>query len=225
MKKELLKLTDVHKTYHVGEVDVHALRGVDLKVKQGEFLAILGESGSGKSTLLNSVGCLDVPTKGKIHLVDKDIQSLDESNLAQIRGRKIGFVFQNYNLIPTLTALENVMLPMVFQHVEETKRKARAAELLNLVGLGDRMNHTPHQLSGGQQQRVAIARALSNDPEIILADEPTGNLDSETELDIIKLLANLHDKRKKTIIMITHNQKLAKYAERIIKLRDGRISK
>tara|TARA_Y100000034_G_scaffold133412_1_gene198808 strand:+ start:2094 stop:2768 length:675 start_codon:yes stop_codon:yes gene_type:complete len=223
--RNLLTLENVHKTYHVGEVDVHALRGVDLKVRQGEFLAILGESGSGKSTMLNSIGCLDVPSKGKIHLANKNIQSLDESNLAQIRGRKIGFVFQNYNLIPSLTALENVTLPMIFQNVEESKRKARATELLNLVGLGHRMSHTPMKLSGGEQQRVAIARALSNDPEIILADEPTGNLDSETELDIINLLVKLHEKRKKTIIMITHNRKIAKYAERIINLKDGKISK
>lgn len=221
--KNLLTLDNVHKTYHVGEVDVHALRGINLKVRQGEFLAILGESGSGKSTLLNSVGCLDVPTKGKIYLANKDIQLLDESELAQIRGRKIGFVFQNYNLIPSLTALENVMLPMIFQNVEEYKRKSRAIELLNLVGLGHRMNHTPLKLSGGEQQRVAIARALANDPEIILADEPTGNLDSETEKDIIRLLVDLHEKRKKTIIMITHNQKLARYAERIIRLKDGKI--
>jgi len=223
--KNLLTLDNVHKTYHVGEVDVHALRGVDLKVRQGEFLAILGESGSGKSTLLNSVGCLDIPTKGKIHLVNKDIQSLEESELAQIRGQKIGFVFQNYNLIPSLTALENVTLPMIFQNVEESKRKARATELLNLVGLGHRMDHTPLKMSGGEQQRVAIARALSNDPDIILADEPTGNLDSETELDVINLLVKLHEKRKKTIIMITHNQKLAKYAERIIYLKDGKIKR
>ena len=223
--KNLLTLDNVHKTYHVGEVDVHALRGIDLNVRQGEFLAILGESGSGKSTLLSSIGCLDVPTKGKIHLGDKDIQLLDESDLAQIRGQKIGFVFQSYNLIPSLTALENVMLPMIFQQVEESKRKSRATELLNLVGLGHRMDHTPVKLSGGEQQRVAIARALSNDPEIILADEPTGNLDSETELDIINLLVKLHDKRKKTIIMITHNKKLAKYAERIINLKDGKISR
>jgi len=223
--KSLLKLENVHKTYRVGEIDVHALRGIDLRVREGEFLAILGESGSGKSTLLNSIGCLDVPSQGRIHLVNKDIQSLEESDLAQIRGRKIGFVFQNYNLIQSLTALENVMLPMIFQGVEESKRKSRAVELLNLVGLGDRTNHTPGELSGGQQQRVAIARALSNDPDIILADEPTGNLDSNTEQDIIKLLVALHRKRKKTIIMITHNQNLAKYAERIIKLKDGRISK
>jgi putative ABC transport system ATP-binding protein len=225
MKRILLTLSDVHKMYRVGEVGVHALRGVDLVVKEGEFIAILGKSGSGKSTLLNSVGCLDVPTKGKIHLGDSNIESLHESDLAQIRGKKIGFIFQNFNLIPSLTALENVMLPMIFQNVPESERKTRAIELLNLVGLGDRMDHTPGQISGGQQQRVAIARALANDPEIILADEPTGNLDSKTEETIMKLLSDLHKKERKTIIMITHNNNLAKYAERVINLIDGKISR
>lgn len=223
MKKILLSLDDVHKTYHVGEVDVHALRGITLKVCEGEFLAILGKSGSGKSTMLNSIGCLDIPTKGKIHLGNSNIESLHESDLAQIRGKKIGFIFQNFNLILSLSALENVMLPMMFQGIEEDKRKIRAIELLNLVGLGDRMDHTPGQLSGGQQQRVAIARALSNNPEIILADEPTGNLDSKTEEIIMKLLSDLNRKEKKTVIMITHNEKLAKYAERVINLVDGKI--
>ena len=221
--KDVLQLENVHKTYRVGEVDVHALRGVDLKVQEGEFLAILGKSGSGKSTLLNSVGCLDKPSKGRILLEGKDIENLEESDLAQIRGKKIGFIFQNFNLISSLTALENVMLPMIFQRIDENERKIRAIELLNLVDLGDRLDHTPNQLSGGQQQRVAIARALSNNPKIILADEPTGNLDSKTEEVIMKILTKLHRIEKKTIIMITHNNKLARHAQRIINLIDGRI--
>jgi len=225
MKKILLNLDNVHKIYHVGEVDVRALNGVNLKIMEGEFVAILGKSGSGKSTLLNQVGCLDVPTKGTIHLDEFDIQELSESDLAQIRGRKIGFIFQNFNLIQSLTALENVMLPMSFQGVDEEKRIKRGTELLNLVGLGDRIHHTPGQLSGGQQQRVAIARALANDPEVILADEPTGNLDTKTEVEIIKLLSDLHKKSKKTVIMITHNQELTKFADRVVKLEDGMIAK
>jgi len=221
--KTVLELQDVHKIYRVGEIDVPALRGVDLTVREGEFLAILGKSGSGKSTLLNSVGCLDKPTKGRILLEGKDIESLKESDLAQIRGKKIGFIFQNFNLIRSLSALENVMLPMVFQRADEDDRRTRATELLNLVGLGHRMNHPPTKLSGGEQQRVAIARSLSNDPKIILADEPTGNLDSKTEEEIISILSGLHEKEGKTIIMITHNQKLAQYAQRVIHLVDGRI--
>lgn len=225
MKKILLNLDNVHKVYHVGEVDVRALNGVNLKIKEGEFVAILGKSGSGKSTLLNQVGCLDIPTKGKIHLDEFDIQELSESDLAQVRGRKIGFIFQNFNLIQSLTALENVMLPMAFQGISEEKRIKRGNELLSLVGLGDRVHHTPGQLSGGQQQRVAIARALANDPEIILADEPTGNLDTKTELEIVKLLSALHKKSKKTVIMITHNPELTKFADRVVKLTDGVIAK
>ena len=221
--KTVLELQDVHKIYRVGEIDVPALRGVDLTVREGEFLAILGKSGSGKSTLLNSVGCLDKPTKGRILLEGKDIESLKESDLAQIRGKKIGFIFQNFNLIRSLSALENVMLPMVFQRADEDDRRTRATELLNLVGLGHRMNHPPTKLSGGEQQRVAIARSLSNGPKIILADEPTGNLDSKTEEEIISILSGLHEKEGKTIIMITHNQKLAQYAQRVIHLVDGRI--
>jgi len=223
--KILLNLDNVQKIYRVGEVDVHALRGVNLNIREGEFVAIVGKSGSGKSTLLNQIGCLDIPSKGKIHLDEFDIQELSESDLAQIRGRKIGFVFQSFNLIPSLTALENVMLPMTFQGVPEEKRIKRAIELLDLVGLKERMDHRPSQLSGGQQQRVAIARALANDPEIILADEPTGNLDSKTEMDIINLLSNLHKKYQKTVIMITHNKSLAKYAGRIVRLEDGVIAK
>ena len=218
----LIHLRNVSKIYKVGEVEVQALKHINLEIKKGEFIAILGKSGSGKSTMLNSVGCLDTPTKGSIHLDEFDIEELHESELATIRGKKIGFIFQAFNLIPSLTALENVMLPMVFQGLEKDKRLKRAAELLALVGLKERIKHRPSQLSGGQQQRVAIARALANDPEVILADEPTGNLDSNTEKDIIELLKKLN-KEGKTVIMITHNQKLAQIAKRIVYLKDGEI--
>lgn len=221
----LIELKKVEKIYHVGDVEVKALRGVNLKIKKGEFLAILGPSGSGKSTLLNSIGCLDVPTRGTIHLGEFDIEKLGESELAQIRGKKIGFVFQSFNLIPSLTALENVALPMIFQRTQKEERLKKAKEFLNLVGLGDRINHKPNELSGGQMQRVAIARALSNDPEVILADEPTGNLDSNTEKEIMELLAELHKKYKRTVVMITHNTNLARYAQRTVRLKDGIIER
>src|SRR3989338_1647014 len=177
-EKYILELIDVWKIYRMGKIDINALRGVNLKVKLGEFLAVMGPSGSGKSTLMNMIGCLDVPSKGSIYLDGHDISKLYESDLAQLRGRKIGFVFQQFNLIPTLTAVENVMLPMMFQHVQRENRFKKAQELLSHVGLQERSNHLPKELSGGQQQRVAIARALANTPDVILADEPTGNLDS-----------------------------------------------
>lgn len=205
----------------MGEVDVPALRGLDIDIKEGEFITILGKSGSGKSTSLNMVGCLDIPTKGTVYLDGQDISKLDESELARIRGKKIGFVFQTFNLIPSLNAIENVMLPMLFQGVSEDVRRKRASELLNLVGLGSRMLHKQSELSGGERQRVAIARALINDPEIILADEPTGNLDSKTGMEIMNIFKNLH-KQKKTIVMITHDKYLASYAKRIVHLKDGR---
>jgi len=221
----VIQLEKVERIYKVGEIEVPALRGVNLKIKKGEFLAILGPSGSGKSTLLNAVGALDVPTHGRILLDNQDIERFSESHLAQIRGKKIGFIFQAFNLIPSLTALENVELPMTFQNVSNNKREKRAKELLTLVGLQDRMHHLPSQLSGGQQQRVAIARALSNDPEVILADEPTGNLDSKTGEDVLNFLKKLNKKEKKTIIMITHDTKSAKHADRIVYLTDGVIKK
>ena len=219
--RSLIKLDDVWKVYKMGEVDVPALRGLDIDIKEGEFVTILGKSGSGKSTSLNMVGCLDIPTKGTVYLDGQDISKLDESELARIRGKKIGFVFQTFNLIPSLNALENVMLPMLFQGVPEEVRKKRASELLNLVGLGSRMMHKQSELSGGERQRVAIARALINDPEIILADEPTGNLDSKTGMEIMDIFKNLH-KQKKTVVMITHDKYLASYAKRIVHLKDGR---
>jgi len=209
----------------MGKVEVNALQGLNLDVKEGEFVAIMGPSGSGKSTAVNMIGCLDVPTKGKIMLEQHDISKLSESELAQIRGRKIGFIFQQFNLIPTLTALENVMLPMIFQGINEKERVKKATELLELVDLGDRIHHKPTELSGGQQQRVAIARALANNPEVIIADEPTGNLDSRTGTNVLDFLQKLHKKESKTIVMVTHDSNLAKIAERTEFLKDGVIVK
>jgi putative ABC transport system ATP-binding protein len=216
----IIHLEDVWKIYRVGDVDVAALRGITLSIKLGEFVAITGPSGSGKSTMMNMVGALDLPTKGAIYLDGKDISRLRESDLAEIRGKKIGFVFQQFNLIPSMTALENVMLPLEFQDRADAREKAIHA--LELVGLKDRMNHKPKELSGGQQQRVAIARALANDPEVILADEPTGNLDTKTGKEIMTLLERLHEEGR-TIILITHDLYLANFGERIIKLADGKI--
>jgi len=209
----------------MGDVEVAALRGLDLKVEQGEFLAIQGPSGSGKSTAMNMIGCLDVPTRGRIYLEGKDISKMTESNLAQIRGKKIGFVFQKFNLINTLTAAENVTLPMVFQSVGPEERRKRAKELLGLMELGDRIDHKPNELSGGQQQRVAIARALANNPEVILADEPTGNLDSKTGDNVLGFLKKLHKREKKTIVLVTHDRHMAKHADRVERLLDGKIIK
>ncbi len=221
----IIRLKDVWKIYQMGEVEVHALRGIDLVIKKGEFLAIAGPSGSGKSTMMNLVGCLDLPTKGHIFLDGEDIARMSESRLATIRGKKIGFVFQQFNLIPTMTALENVMLPLDFQDADGYAAQSRAAELLELVGLGDRMHHLPSQLSGGQMQRVAIARSLAVDPEIILADEPTGNLDSKTGQFIMDLLSKIHRKEGKTIIIVTHDLNLVKYARQIVHLKDGKVDK
>lgn len=222
IKKSIIKLENVWKVYEMGHVKVNALQGLDLDVKEGEFLAIMGPSGSGKSTAVNMIGCLDVPTKGKIWLDGHDISKLSESELAQIRGRKIGFIFQQFNLIPTLTALENVMLPMIFQGIGENERAERAAKLLELVELGDRVHHKPSELSGGQQQRAAIARALANNPEVVIADEPTGNLDSRSGANVLDFLEKLHSKERKTIIMVTHDSNLAGVAERTEFLKDGK---
>ncbi len=220
-----LALTHVWKTYLMGQTEVHALKDVSLTVHQGEFLAIQGPSGSGKSTLMSLIGCLDIPTHGTISLDDVDIATLPESALAQIRGKKIGFIFQKFNLLTNLTALQNVELPMVFQSVPPQIRKTRAMHLLREMGLSDRVHHKPTELSGGQQQRVAITRALATDPEIILADEPTGNLDSATGKQIMHVLQHLHSNQKKTIILVTHDDSLARYAQRIIFLHDGTIAK
>lgn len=219
----IIELKNVWKTYTMGEVNVHALRGLNLEVKKGEFLAVMGPSGSGKSTFMNMVGCLDIPTKGSIYLDGRDISLMSESDLAQIRGRKIGFIFQKFNLLNTMTARENVMLPLTFQGLSADKREEISMKYLELVGLQDRMNHTPNELSGGQQQRVAIARALANTPEVILADEPTGNLDSHSGKSVLDFLRKLHEEKGTTIIMVTHDEKIARQADRIAFLKDGMI--
>jgi putative ABC transport system ATP-binding protein len=223
--KTIIRLKDVWKTYFMGKVSLDVLRGINLDIYRGEFVAILGPSGSGKSTLMNQVGLLDVPSKGKITIDEVDISTLEESDLAQLRGKKIGFVFQQFNLIPALTALENVILPTIFQNLNPEVRDRRAKELLALVGLADRMTHRPNELSGGHQQRVAIARALVNNPEIILADEPTGNLDTKSGEQVMELLMELHHKEHKTIILVTHDIEKAKHAERIIYLKDGEVER
>ena len=224
-KKPIIRIKDVWKIYKMGDVEVNALRGLNLEIFPGEFIAIQGPSGSGKSTAMNMVGCLDTPTKGHIYLEGRDISKLQESDLAQLRGKKIGFIFQQFNLINTLTALENVMLPMAFQDVDKEKRRKSAIEILNFLGLGERMDHRPTELSGGQQQRVAIARSLANDPDIILADEPTGNLDSKTGRYIMNFLIKLNKEKNKTVIMVTHDDHLSKYAKKVYFLKDGAIIK
>ena len=225
MKEAIIKLDNVWKTYEMGEVKVNALQGVNLEIKKGEFVAIMGPSGSGKSTAVNMVGSLDIPTKGKVYLEGHDISKLSESKLAQLRGRKIGFIFQQFNLINTLTALENVALPMVFQDTPREERIKKATRILEKIGLGDRMGHRPTELSGGQQQRVAIARALANEPDVILADEPTGNLDSTTGETVMGFLEELNKKDGKTIVMVTHDLNIAHHAHRIEFLKDGQIFK
>jgi len=221
----VIELRDVWKTYTMGENQVHALRGISITVKEGEFVAIMGPSGSGKSTAMNMIGCLDIPTKGAVYLSGKDISHLSESDLAQIRGRKIGFIFQKFNLINTLTARENIMLPMIFQGIAEDERYRRADTLLALVDLADRADHRPNELSGGQQQRVAIARSLAVEPEVILADEPTGNLDSRTGASVMDFLKKLHKEKGTTIVMVTHDEHVAKNAQRIAVLKDGQFLK
>ncbi len=224
MSKTIVELDNVTKTYDLGKVKVKALRGINLKVKQGEFLIIMGASGSGKSTCMNMIGCLDVPTSGRVLLDGINISTLSESKLALIRGRKIGFVFQQFNLIPSMTALENVELPMIFQGVDKRTRRERATKLLNQVGLGRRLEHKPNELSGGERQRVAIARALANNPSLILADEPTGNLDSKAGREVMKILTDLH-KEGKTVVMVTHDPSLINYADRIVHIKDGILIK
>lgn len=219
---EVLKLEDVYKTYSLGGENIAAINGLSLSIEKGDFLAIIGPSGSGKSTAMNLVGCLDTASKGNIYLNQTNIQNLQESDLAQIRGKKIGFIFQTFNLIPSLTALDNVALPMIFQNIAISQRIKKATSLLAQVGLAERMHHLPSQLSGGQRQRVAIARALVNDPEIILADEPTGNLDTKTGDEIMQILVELN-KKGKTIILVTHNQELTRLTNKIITLKDGKI--
>jgi putative ABC transport system ATP-binding protein len=203
-------------------VVVHALNGVDLEIKEGEMVAIMGPSGSGKSTLLNMLGLLDAPTTGKIYLRGQNVTSLKGKKLPEVRSKELGFVFQSFNLIPTLTALENVMLPLKYSRIPVSKRKQMAEDALNLVGLGERMQHSPNELSGGQRQRVAIARALVNNPSIILADEPTGNLDSQTGLEIMALFDRLHAQGN-TIVLVTHEHDISEYAHRVIHIKDGQV--
>ena len=220
----VIRFEDVRKIYRLGESEVPAINGISFSVNKGDFVALIGPSGSGKSTAMHLVGCLDTATAGAIYLGDQNTYELSESDLAQIRGKKIGFVFQTFNLVPSLTALENVALPMVFCRIPRYQRLQKARQLLEQVGLGSRLQHHPNELSGGQRQRVAIARALVNDPDIILADEPTGNLDSKTGNEIIHLLHDLHQQGK-TIILVTHNPELTKKATKVIQLRDGLIVK
>jgi putative ABC transport system ATP-binding protein len=219
----IVELQEIRKTYYIGEIDVHALRGVSLAVQQGEYLAIMGPSGSGKSTMLNLLGCLDRPTSGKYLLGGEDVAQLSDDDLSWIRSAKLGFIFQSYNLIQQLTVVENIEIPLFYQGRSERESYEKARSLAETVGLGDRLDHRPNQLSGGQQQRVAIARALANDPLVLLADEPTGNLDSQTGKDILILLDNLHAEGK-SIIVVTHDEQVAKYAERVIVLGDGCIA-
>lgn len=222
-KLALIELAGVTKIYKMGEVQVPALRGLDLDVEPGEFVAVIGPSGSGKSTLMNIIGCLDTPTEGKVMVDGKNTHDLTESQLADLRGKKIGFVFQTFNLISTLTALENVELPMIFQGITKQERLERAKDVLIDVGLEGRSNHRPAELSGGEQQRVAIARALVNDPQTILTDEPTGNLDSDSGDKILQVLKELNHDKNKTIVLVSHDPEAVKYAQRIVRIKDGRI--
>jgi len=221
--KPLIKLENAWKVYQLGEVKLTVLRRINLEIAPGSFITIMGPSGSGKSTLLNIISCLDTPTRGKVFLEDQDVSKLSQDNLAQVRGRKIGFVFQQFNLLHNLNILENVMLPMIFQGISENKRMERSKKLLHSLNLENRIFHRPSELSGGEQQRVAIARALSNNPEIIVADEPTGNLDSTTGKMIMEILINLHKNEKKTIIVVTHDPHIANYSEVIVNIKDGKI--
>ncbi len=221
----IVRTRDVHKVYLMGKVEVHALRGVTLDIKRGEYISIMGPSGSGKSTLFNMVGGLDKPTSGSVYINEVDLAQLDAYELAWLRCRTIGYIFQTFNLIPVMTALENVMLPMIFAGVPEDERRDRGMELLKRVGLSERWNHKPFELSGGQQQRVAIARALANDPAIILADEPTGNLDLRTGKEIIELLKELNQEKGVTVISATHDLKMIDVSDRVIWIRDGQIAR
>ena len=220
----LIVLGNIRKSYRLGGVDIHALDGVDLSIHQNEFVALMGPSGSGKSTLMNVLGCLDSPTSGKYALNGKDVGSMRDRQLSEIRNTEIGFVFQSFNLLPRMSSLDNVALPLVYAGISSKQRRARAKEMLELVGLGDRLKNKPNQLSGGQRQRVAIARALANKPSLVLADEPTGNLDSTTAQEIMEMLTKVNAQGN-TIVVVTHEREIAEYAQRIIHLKDGRIER
>jgi len=218
----MIELFDVKKIYPMGKLEVKALNGVNISIKEGEFISIMGPSGSGKSTLMHIIGCLDKPSEGKYLLNGKDITTLNDDELSSIRNKNMGFVFQTFNLIPRESCLYNVELPLVYAGITSEIRRERAIKVLNEVGLGDRIKHRPNELSGGERQRVAIARALVNDPLVILADEPTGNLDSKTSLEIMELFSTLHQNGK-TVIVVTHEQDIAKFAKRIVHIKDGKI--
>src|SRR6187402_1766667 len=222
MKKPLIKITNIKRDFVLGNEIVYVLKGIDLEINKGEYVALMGPSGSGKSTLMNLLGCLDTPTSGHYVLNGKDVSQMKDDELAGIRNTEIGFVFQTFNLLPRTTALDNVALPMIYAGYSKSERNARATEVLQQVNLADRMDHQPNQLSGGQRQRVAIARAMVNNPSIILADEPTGNLDSKTSIEIMKLFGDIHA-HGNTVILVTHEEEIAAYAHRVIRLRDGII--
>jgi len=221
----VIRLDHVHKTYELGEVQVHALRGVSLEVYPGEFVAVMGASGSGKSTLMNIVGALDKPTRGSYYLDGQDVSQLSKTELARIRNKKIGFIFQQFNLLKRTSALENVELPTIYAGLSPEERERRAKDALQIVGLGERSHHYPSQLSGGQQQRVAIARALVNQPSLLLADEPTGNLDSRTSVEVMDIIQRLNEEQGLTVLLVTHEHDIAQYAKRAIEFRDGRVRK
>ena len=220
----IIDMQDIRKTYDTGKVRVEALKGINLRIDEGEFVAIVGPSGSGKSTLMNLIGCLDTPTSGTYKLAGEEVRDLDRDQLADIRNRRVGFIFQNFNLLPQISAFENVELPMLFGNVPVAERRERATKLLEMVGLGERLDHKPTELSGGQMQRVAIARALSMRPDILLADEPTGNLDSSSGTDIMSVFTDLW-KEGKTLVIITHDMALARRASRVVEIRDGVITR
>ena len=222
MANPLIKITNIKRDFQLGNETVYVLKGIDLEINKGEYVALMGPSGSGKSTLMNILGCLDTPTSGSYILNEKDVSQMHDDELAEIRNKEIGFVFQTFNLLPRTSALENVALPMVYAGYSKADRKTRATEVLAQVNLSDRMDHQPNQLSGGQRQRVAIARAMVNKPSIILADEPTGNLDSKTSEEIMKLFGDIH-KNGNTVILVTHEEEIASYAKRVIRLRDGMV--
>ena len=222
MAESLIKITNIKRNFSLGNETVYVLKGIDLEIKKGEYVALMGPSGSGKSTLMNLLGCLDTPTSGNYILNGKDVSKMKDDELAEIRNKEIGFVFQTFNLLPRTTALDNVALPMIYAGYSKSERVARATDVLQQINLADRMDHQPNQLSGGQRQRVAIARALVNKPSIILADEPTGNLDSKTSVEIMKLFGDIHAQGN-TVILVTHEEDIAAYAHRVIRLRDGLI--